>query len=84
MQAIRVETTVARDGEITVTGLPFTRGQRVGLTIKPAPSSARAKLPRPTAGDLLSSGLVGMWKDRTDIEDSVSYARLLRNRAQRR
>jgi hypothetical protein len=35
-------------------------------------------------GDLLNSDLVGMWEDRTDIEDSVELARKLRRRASRR
>lgn len=30
------------------------------------------------------SGLIGMWKDRTDITDSSEFARQLRERAQRR
>ena len=37
-----------------------------------------------TARDLLESGLVGIWEDRTDIGDSLSFARKLRERAQRR
>ena len=37
-----------------------------------------------TLGELLNSGLVGLWKDRTDIGDSVEYARELRRRASRR
>ena len=40
---------------------------------------------RPMTGrDILESGLVGMWKDRTDIGDSVEYARQLREQAQTR
>lgn len=39
---------------------------------------------RMTARDLLQSGLVGIWKDRKDIGDSQSFARKLRERAQRR
>ena len=39
---------------------------------------------RMTARDLLNSGLVGLWKDRTDIKDSVSFARELRKRASHR
>jgi hypothetical protein len=35
-------------------------------------------------GDLLNSDLVGMWEDRTDVEDSVEFARNLRRRASRR
>ncbi|MEP0806872.1 MAG: hypothetical protein HRF47_15435 [Chloroflexota bacterium] len=37
-----------------------------------------------TGKDLLKSGLVGMWADRTDIGDSVTYARKLRTQAQTR
>ena len=37
-----------------------------------------------TLGDLLASGLVGMWKDRTDIDDSMEFARKLRQEAERR
>jgi hypothetical protein len=35
-------------------------------------------------GELLESGLVGLWADRTDIEDSIEFARKLRRRAFRR
>jgi hypothetical protein len=37
-----------------------------------------------TAGDLLRSPLFGLWKDRTDIGDSVEYARKLRAKAEHR
>jgi hypothetical protein len=37
-----------------------------------------------TAGDLLRSPLCGVWKDRTDIGDSVEFARSLRARAEQR
>jgi hypothetical protein len=37
-----------------------------------------------TLGDLLDSGVVGMWADRDDIEDGASFARTLRERASRR
>ena len=37
-----------------------------------------------TAGDLLRSPLCGIWKDRTDIGDSLAYARKLRTEAERR
>jgi hypothetical protein len=35
-----------------------------------------------TAGDLLRSSLCGIWKDRTDIGDSLAYARKLRTEAE--
>ena len=37
-----------------------------------------------TGKDLLKSGLVGMWADRKDIGDSVSFAKKLREQAQTR
>jgi hypothetical protein len=37
-----------------------------------------------TLGQLLDSGLVGLWADREDIGDSVDFARKLRRRASRR
>ena len=39
---------------------------------------------RGTAADLLASGLFGIWKDRTDITDSIEFARDLRRRAEHR
>lgn len=37
-----------------------------------------------TAGDLLNSGLIGIWADRTDIGDSTEFARQLRHQAEHR
>lgn len=37
-----------------------------------------------TASDLLQSELVGLWADRSDIGDSVSFARQLRQQAEHR
>jgi hypothetical protein len=37
-----------------------------------------------TAGDLLRSPLFGIWKERTDLGDSVEYARKLRAKAEQR
>ncbi len=40
---------------------------------------------RPMTGqDLLESGIIGLWKDRTDIKSSADYARSLRQQAQTR
>jgi hypothetical protein len=47
-------------------------------------SPAQPSLKPLTARALLESGLVGMWKDRTDIGDSAGFARQLRERAQKR
>ena len=48
---------------------------------EPAPETEKRPL---TAADLLASGLVGLWADRTDIGDSREFARRLREQAQMR
>ena len=37
-----------------------------------------------TANDLAASPLFGLWRERTDLPDSVTYARQLRAQAERR
>jgi hypothetical protein len=36
-----------------------------------------------TGAEILASGLVGLWADRDDIQDSVSFAEELRHKAKR-
>jgi len=51
----------------------------------PPPARNRARLARPmTVRDLLESGLPGLWKDRTDLGDTLTFCRKLRARAQSR
>ena len=84
MEALRFHKKIENDGEVHVTGLPCHRGQHVEMILlieQEEPGSRRTL----RANELLSSsGLVGMWKDRTDIEDSVAFARRLRESAQTR
>ena len=44
----------------------------------------REELPFMTAKDLLRSGVAGMWKDRTDIRGTATFARRLRERLAKR
>lgn len=82
MEAIRRNTVIKKDGEITMRGLPFKRGERVELILLPtAMPTGRRVL---TARQLRRSGLIGLWKNRSDIQDSGDYARQLREQAQRR
>jgi hypothetical protein len=37
-----------------------------------------------TLGDLLDSEFFGMWRDRTDIADSIDFARFLRSQSWKR
>ena len=43
--------------------------------------ASRAGSPARTLGDLLRSEFFGMWRDRTDIDDSAEFARRLRAEA---
>ena len=83
MEAIRIRTVVKKDGEILVTKLPYKRGQRVEMILL-AESSVGTEHSGLKASRLLRSEIIGLWKDREDIEDSVVYARQLREQAQRR
>ncbi len=47
-------------------------------------ASAQTAAPPCTARDLLQSELVGLWADRADIGDSLTFARQLREQAERR
>ncbi len=83
MEAIRLHKVVEKDGEIFVTELPCKKGQYVEMILLIEPTTT-PKCPHLTANRLLHSGLIGIWKDRKDIEDSTAYARQLREQAQRR
>jgi len=85
MEAVRLEQRLKEGGEIVITGLPSRRGQWVEVIVLPQPQIQTTEArPHPTVGQLRRSGLIGLWKDRTDIEDSTLYARCLREQAQNR
>ncbi len=82
MEAIRMQQTIKRKGELTIRNLPIEKGQQVEvLLLFTASKKAR---PRLTARKLLNSSLIGLWKERQDIGDSASFARQLREQAQKR
>ena len=83
MEAIRVEQVVSKDGEVIITGLPYKKGQVVEIIVF---AHSREQVPRAhlTVRELRQSGIIGLWKDRSDIEDSATYARQLREQAQNR
>jgi hypothetical protein len=83
MEAIRVKQTVERKGEVTIRDLPVVEGQQVEVLLMISPTT-QEKRPYITARQLLDSPLIGLWKDRDDIGDSVDYARQLRQQAQTR
>jgi len=79
---IRISTTMQEDGELHLSNLPFRRGQTLELVIDIDMVSQLS--PTWTAQQLLESSLVGLWADRIDLVESVSYARSLREQAQHR
>ena len=83
MEAIRIEQVITEDGKVVITGLPYERGQVVEVIMFPQPKGPEPR-GRLTVRQLRESGLIGLWKDRTDIEDGSVYARQLREQAQKR
>ncbi len=82
MEAIRVQQVVAKDGEVLVRGIPYKKGQVVEIILWPQPVQTTPR-PRLTVGQLRQSGLIGLRKDRDDIQDNAAYARRLRDQAQK-
>ena len=70
-----------KNGELIIRNLPVQKGQRVEVLLL---FTSPSKRPRLTARQLLNSELIGLWKNRADITDSLEYARQLREQAQRR
>ena len=66
MQAIRLKLTVEKDGEIYLSDLPVFQGQQVDVVVSFSPLPEIKKTF--TARQLLNSGLIGVWEDRTDIK----------------
>ncbi len=82
MEAIRVQQVMTKDGEVVVTDLPYKKGQFVEIILLPQPLKTIPR-PRLTVRQFRQLGLIGLWKDRDDIQDSSAYARQLREQAQR-
>lgn len=83
MEAIRVQQTIQKRGELVIRNLPVEKGQQVEVLLLYS-SSETTRRPRMTARQLLQSNLIGLWKERQDIIDGPSYARQLREQAQKR
>lgn len=83
MEAVQTHQVLAKDGEISLTGLPYRRGQAVEIIVLPQPTALPLR-EHLTVGRLRKSGLIGLWQDRDDIGDSSVYARHLRGQAQQR
>ncbi|ETR70716.1 MAG: hypothetical protein OMM_08611 [Candidatus Magnetoglobus multicellularis str. Araruama] len=83
MNALRVQKVLSDDGKIQLSNLPFKRGQTIEVILF-LYSDHKIKSSSLSVKDLKKSRLIGMWKDRNEIQDSSLYARELRNQTQTR
>jgi hypothetical protein len=83
MEAIRMQQTVQKRGELTLRNLPVEKGQHVEVLLLFSPAE-KSNRPRLTARQLLHSDIIVLWMERRDITDSTTYARQLREKAQKR
>ena len=83
MEAIHFLKVIENDGEIILKGLPYKKGEKIKMILF-SEHSSKTNRPTLTSRLLINSGLIGMWKDRKDIQDSSLFARKLRNQAQDR
>lgn len=84
MKRLVLTTRVSSDGVLHL-HLPIGQTEadkEVQVTVEAAPSSGKRR--SLNACNLLHSGLVGMWAERSDIGDSREFARRLREQAQTR
>jgi hypothetical protein len=82
MKTVSIKTTIPADHRLAVDLPPeIPAGPAEVVVTALAPGEAGRAW---TLGDLLGSGLVGLWSDRKDIQDSVEFARALRQAAERR
>jgi len=83
MEAIRLHKLVEKDGQIMVKNLLFKKGQYIEMIVL-IESNDKSSDRILTARKLRTSSLIGIWKDRDDITNSIEYARELRDMAQSR
>lgn len=76
MEAIRLHKLVEKDGQIMLKDLPFKKGQAIEMILL-IDSNDKSGTQSLTARKLRMSGLIGLWKDQEDIENSAEYARQL-------
>jgi hypothetical protein len=79
----RTHKAMQKNGKIVLTGLPFEEGQQLEVIVL-ADSDKPVRKGGLTAKELVRSDIVGIWKNRKDIKDTISFARELRKKAESR
>jgi hypothetical protein len=77
MGKIILEGEIIADGRLEVKLPPDLPPGKVEVEIR-EPQTEDTEIKGVTLGELLDSGLAGIWADRTDIPDTLEFARLLR------
>ena len=80
--ALRQKVKIERGGVINLRSRKLKAGTTAEVIVLVETGKASEK--NMTAGDLLASGLVGIWADRKDLGDSLEFARKLRSQASQR
>ncbi len=80
VRTINLTTDIPINRQVSITLPPDVPAGPAELVVVIAPRAARVR----TLGDLARSEFFGMWRDRTDMDDSLEYARRLRTEAWRR
>jgi hypothetical protein len=65
-------------------GKPSQVGERIVQRLKLSQTNEKPRTARELLQAIRESGLIGMWKDRADIHDTVEFARGLRRDAEKR
>lgn len=76
MASIQIESVVDENGGIILNNLPFKKGQKIKVLVEETKTKYKIKK-QEKAGTIWE--IVGVWKDREDITDSIEYAKELRN-----
>ena len=71
MEALHVQQTIVENGRILIEDVPYQNGQVVEIIVL-SQSAATEQRPYLTVGQMRKSGLIGLWEDRDDIQDSIT------------
>ena len=81
MNDVMLHVTLAENGVLVVSGLPFKKGEELDVVLRRSSEPTRVLF---TGKALAESALVSLWEQRIDIGDTTEFARKLREEAQLR
>ncbi|MDX1995398.1 MAG: hypothetical protein SF029_23645 [bacterium] len=78
MVSITLPAEITEDGQLKIQMPPHLRPGKVEVEIR------SVEFEGVSLGEILDAGIIGLWADRDDIQDSIKLAEELRRRASRR